>query len=182
MRGGSCCTDIDPDFLNDFYCSVARNLTKDLKPVCDPLSYLSDVNVSSESFHLSPTTPHEVASVIRCMKNRRASGDDGISLLVLEKLPVDALLVLSDVINISFESGYFPACLKTAKIIPLHKGGDHSDPSNFRPISLLSTLSKLIERLVRERLLNFLATHNILNQSQFGFLSGRNTPDAMFNF
>lgn len=173
---------IDSDLLNDYYCSVANNLTKDLHPVTDPLTYLSNVNVSEPLSIFPPTTPEEIKKTINSMKNKRAATDDGISVKILENLPNEALATLSDVVNISFQTGLFPSCFKVAKVIPLYKGGDRSSPSNYRPISLLSTLSKVVESLVKRRLMEFIARHAILSTDQYGFQPNRNTSDAMLDF
>ena len=100
----------------------------------------------------------------------------------MSKLPERLLHCLAEVINWSFASGTFPSTLKLAKVIPLYKGGDSDDPSNFRPISLLPTLSKIIERIVKERMMNFLKRNNVLTINQFGFLASKGTNDAMFSF
>ncbi|XP_050297561.1 uncharacterized protein LOC126736938 [Anthonomus grandis grandis] len=141
---------IDSDILNKYFCSVADILTKGLSSTYDPLKFLP--TTSGNSFYLSPTTPREIFCTIGSMKKKRASSDDGISVNLLEKLPLSAIQALSDAINISFQSGTFPLCLKLPKILPLYKSGDRSSPSNYRTISILSTSSKLIERLMKDRL------------------------------
>lgn len=172
---------IDTNTLNNFYCSVADNLTRDLHPTADPLSYLSNVNTPETYDFFPATSPQEVEASMHAMKNKSAATDDGISLNILRNLPNSAIVVLSKAINRSFETGCFPACFKIAKVIPLYKGGDHTDPSNYRPISLLSTLSKLVESLVKTRLWSFLHKHSILNANQYGFQTNKNTSDAMFD-
>ena len=76
------------------------------------------------------------------------------------------LLIL---INESFSTGIFPDKLKIAKVIALHKKGATDDPSNYRPISLLSVFSKIFEKIMHERLYNFLEVNDILHLLQFGF-------------
>lgn len=90
------------------------------------------------------------------------STDDGISIRVLEGLPDNAILTLFDVINMSFLTASFPSSFKEAKILPLLKGGDRSSLSNYRPISLLPTLSKLIECLINGRVVSFLEQNTVL--------------------
>ena len=116
------------------------------------------------------------------IRNKNSSGDDGISAKIFQNLPDSALTVLSEAINHSWISGTFPSELKTAKVIPLFKGGDPESLSNYRPISLLSTLSKIIEKLAKSRIISFLERYNILNQNQFGFQNNKSTNDAMFSF
>lgn len=82
----------------------------------------------------------------------------------------------------SFETGLFPDCLKTAIVIPIHKGGDNNSPSNYRPIALLSILSKIIEKLIKKRITSFLMSHNLITTDQYGFQTGKSTKDAVYNF
>lgn len=83
-----------------------------------------------------------------------------------------ALKTLENLINFSFKSGIFPKCLKTAIVISLYKGGDENDPSNFRPIALLSTMSKLIEKIVKSRFM----FHLEIAYAQFGFQKKTKKP------
>lgn len=142
---------ISPDMLNKFYCTIAENLTKKLDPPSDPLSYMSPISVQ-DSFYFTPTNLTELKETISSIKNKNASGDDGLSAKLFLALPDAALTVLCEAINVSWETGVFPSCLKSAKIIPIYKSGVTGDPSNYRPISLLSTLSKIIEKLTKSRI------------------------------
>ena len=73
----------------------------------------------------------------------------------------------------------YPTCFKVAKVIPLHKKGDKSDPANYRPISLLSSLGKLFEKLLHKRMVKFCEKEKILTSTQYGFRSKRSCVDAI---
>ena len=88
---------------------------------------------------------------------------------------------LSLIFNESFQYGIFPVKLKIAKVIPIFKKGDASKNSNYRPISLLSIFSKIVEKLMHQRLYNFLELHEILFQMQFGFRKGHSTDHALIS-
>ena len=75
--------------------------------------------------------------------------------------------------------GLFPQCLKIAKIAPFFKNGDCSEPTNYRPISLLPAIGKLFEKLLYKRIYTFLSKNNTFSKTQFGFRSKLNTVDAM---
>ena len=95
----------------------------------------------------------------------KGSGPISIPLRLL-KVAVDLILTpLSHIINISFATGVFPDILKVAKVLPLHKGGSTLDLNNFRPISLLSIFDKIIEKLMHQRLYEFLEYHDILYEN-----------------
>ena len=82
-------------------------------------------------------------------------------------------------INLSFSNGTFPSLLKVACITPIFKEGDPTDVTNYRPISVLSYLSKIVERCIATRLISFLDKHNIISTSQYGFQRNKSTTDAL---
>jgi len=88
---------------------------------------------------------------------------------------------LEIVINKSFTQGTFPTALKTAKVIPLHKSNNKTLPSNYRPISLLPSISKIFEKLVK-KLSQFFLTQNTLTDHQFGFRAKHSTIHAVTKF
>ena len=75
--------------------------------------------------------------------------------------------------------GQFPTILKIAKVIPIHKKGDESVCDYYRPISLISNISKLLEKLVHERLYSFLEKENLLFEGRYGLRNKRSTTDAL---
>lgn len=172
---------VSPDQFNEFFSTIADELTSKLTVKHDPLKYIEDVNIT-DACHLYSTNIMELKENIAAIKNKNAAGYDGISIKIFYNLPDSTLYALVDAINLSFINGTFPACLKTAIVVPQHKGGSLEDPSNFRPISLLPTLSKIIEGLVKSRMVDFLTKHQILATCQFGFQASKNTQDAMFSF
>ena len=88
---------------------------------------------------------------------------------------------MSVLFNLSFSSGIFPDKLKIAKILPVFKKGSKLECSNYRPISLLSNLDKVIEKLMRKRLMEFLNEQKIIYCKQYGFRKGFSTAHAKIN-
>ena len=86
---------------------------------------------------------------------------------------------LSDLFNYSVESGIFPLCFKISTIIPLHKSSDKHSEENYRPISLITFISKIFEKLMTRRMNSFIKENRILSDNQFGFREGRSTSDAV---
>ena len=86
---------------------------------------------------------------------------------------------MTNLINLSFSTGLFPKILKQAKIIPIFKKGDQQDCNNYRPISLLSNISKIIEKLVHRQLYGLLEFNNFLYTNQFGFRNPHSTNHAL---
>lgn len=108
------------------------------------------------SFFMLPTDEAEILSLIDGMKLDRAPGQDGISNRFLKITKNNLLVPLAYICNLSLTEGIFPTEWKSATVIPIFKAGNKYDPNNYRPISLLSCFSKILEKLVNRRLVDFL--------------------------
>lgn len=174
-------SDLSSNELNDYYCSVASNIYEQLPSPLDFKEFLKDVH-NPNTFFMAPTCTDEIWEVFSEIRKANASGWDDVSIKILRNLPDAALLTLSESINLSFERGEFPSFLKLAIVVPLYKGGDAEEPASYRPIALLPTLAKVIEKIVKRRISAFIENNKILNKVQFGFQAGLNTGDAIFSF
>ena len=130
------------------------------------------------SFFLRPTNFQEVNTVISNLKNS-SPGHDGIHINVIKECKDIISPFLVYIINKSFIHGCFPRHLQIAQVIPILKNGDKSLYSNYRPISILPSFSKIFEKIVAIRLNNYLSTHSILNDKQFGFREKRSADLAI---
>ena len=88
---------------------------------------------------------------------------------------------MADLFNLSFLTGVFPSVLKTAKVVPVFKKDSKLDYSNYRPISWLSNIEKILEKLMYKRLYTFLNNNNIIYNLQFGFRQQYSTSHALIN-
>ena len=104
-----------------------------------------------------------------------ASGDDGISHKMLKGVSKSVSKPLCILMNRSFSEGIFPDTWKLSNVIPIFKKGDKSQPSNYRPVALLSCIGKLQERIVFKKMYNFLLDNNLLYKYQSGFLPHHST-------
>ena len=86
------------------------------------------------------------------------------------------------VYNLSIEQGIVPDIIKVSKVTPVDKGGDITDPTNFRPISILSIFAQIFEKLVCKQLTSYVEKYDILHQYQFGFRKGRSTEQAIVEY
>ena len=163
--------------FNEHFSNAAVKLAKNLPNSNSHFSnYLKSSNLSS--IYLFPTSFLELKRLIAEIKPKLSTGFDQIPPVVLRYLSDDALHALSYIFNLSLLQGKFPDAFKKTKIVPIFKKGDSKNLSNYRPISLLSSFSKLLEKIMYKRLYNFLKCYNILNAEQFGFRPGHATSHA----
>ena len=113
------------------------------------------------------------------MNNGKASGPNSIPTVVLKHLNSEISVVLANLFNLSFSTGVFPNILKTSPVLPLFKKGSKLDCGNYRPISLLSNISKLLEKLMYSRIYSFLNIYNCISELQFGFRANYSTSHAL---
>lgn len=131
------------------------------------------------SFVLFETDPSEVLSVLSNLKSSSAPGWDNIPTQFLKVASNIVVPIISHLANLCFDQGVFPNVLKQAVITPVYKGGRRDDVSNYRPISVLPSISKILEKLINTRLINYLNKFNLLSKSQYGFRKGISTEDAV---
>lgn len=131
----------------------------------------------ANTFFCSSITTEEVVSTINDLKNS-SPGIDEISTKIVKNVKAEIVEPLTFLLNWCLQSGDFPNVLKTAKVIPIYKRGDPSMPSNYRPISLLSVFSKILERILYRRIYNFMTKYNCISTSQHGFLPNKSTETA----
>jgi retron-type reverse transcriptase len=118
--------------------------------------------------------------VIQGMKNKKSTGLDDISPYLLKKCTPHIIKLLLELVNASIKEGTFPSTLKKKSVVkPIYKNGTREDANNYRPITLVPTLSKALEKVTANQLIAFLDKHNILNKSQFGFRRNKSTNDAI---
>ena len=163
--------------FNKFFTNIGKDLAKKIPRVQrDPLSYLT--SEYQESIFLEPVIETEVERIITTLKNA-SPGFDGIHSKIIKSTYKCYIKPLTHVLNLSLSQGFFPNQMKIARVVPLHKNGDHSNVSNYRPVSILPLFSKIMERLMYDRLVSFINKHNILYKFQFGFRNKHSTNMAL---
>ena len=123
--------------------------------------------------------PKCVRRALQKLDISKAAGPDGIPAIVLKQCSRSLAAPLSRLFNFSLKSGHFPNVWKEARVQPAFKKGDHSCPSNYRPISLLPIMSKVFESLVNNRIVHHLESNQLLCDAQYGFRSQRSTADLL---
>ena len=163
--------------FNQYFCSIAKDLDENLPSSnIDPLTYVT--RNTSQSLFLQPVVPSECISIVRNLKSSKQN-IDSISVNLFKNYILIFVPTLCDIINLAFESGIFPKSLKISRTIPIFKKGDPNSITNYRPISILPFVSKIIEKCLHSRVINYLIVNNILSPNQFGFIKKRSTEDAI---
>ena len=119
--------------------------------------------------------------MISLLDSTKSVGPNGIPTKILKLLKNDISCQLVDIFNMSFTSGVFPSALKIAKVVPVHKKDSKLDFSNYQPISLLSDLDKILEKLMYTGILKFLNNNTLLHLLQFGFRQNYSTTHALIS-
>jgi len=131
---------------------------------------------------ISPVTEIEMERVIESLKNSSSAGFDEIHMSLVKECLGYFIKPLVHIYNVSFQTGIFPDMMKLAKIKPLFKKGDRRNIQNYRPIFILSAFSKILEKLMYNRLLSFLKKHDTLTNVQHGFREKKYTETASHSF
>ena len=163
-----------------FYSNLGESLAMKITPSSEPAeNYLSLIPRIVNSLVLGETNTLEIEKIIEDLPNKSSSGHDGVSNILLKKLGKSLSYPLGIIFNQSIAPGCFPDMMKVAEIIPLYKGQEEDHMVNYRPVSLLITILKVLEKIIYSRLYKFLTKHNILYDSQYGFKSRHSCEDAI---
>ena len=166
--------------FNDFFSTIGVKLSQKIIPTDTSFeTYLDKPN--ENSFFVQAVTKEEVRNYISSMKSGKSNGPNSIPTDLLKLVSGVITGPLAAILNKSFSEGVFPDLLKAANVVPILKKGSKLDVSNYRPISLLSNISKIFEKLMHSRLNNFLEKFKCLYDLQFGFRSKHSTTHTLID-
>ena len=171
--------------MNDYFTGIGetlanRILTDNKVSETDLSDLLNNTNTTlTPLLTLSIATDDEISKIITNMKSTKSRGTDCITSQIIKANMRVLVTPICHLVNLSLTTGCFPSHLKQAVIFPIFKGGARDDCGCYRPISLLNSLSKIFEKVVKQRLIAFLEDNNLLTPMQFGFRSARGTQDAI---
>ena len=141
--------------------------------------YLSKISRNTKSMFLTPVTQTELELIIDKLPNKISSGWDDLSNKIIKKLKGSLLYPLAIIVNRSLTEGVFPDNMKIANVTPLFKNGKKIFCTNYRPISLLPVLSKILEKVMYSRTYRFLQSTDQLYNSQYGFRQRHSCENAI---
>lgn len=134
---------------------------------------------NNNSIFLEPVVDAELISVVLQLKNSGSCDADGIQIRPVKHVVHALAPVLTHIFNLCITTGVFPKRMQIAKVSVLHKKGSVNDMGNYRPISILPVFSKILEKLLHIRLINFSNKYNLITASQFGFIKQKSTESAL---
>jgi hypothetical protein len=165
----------DADKISNAFCRYFTSIVSCLKQKAFPLFNLSwripnDIASRTDTiFKFRLVSVSEVHSILKSLKCSKSVGTDNLPSRLLKDSTFTIAPPLTYIINLSLESGLIPNEWKSAKIVPIHKAGSRSIMDNFRPISVLPTISKVLERVVHRQLMSYLSDNKLLSEHQYGF-------------
>lgn len=164
--------------FNSYFCSVGASLASKFVTDCSLDDLLRNIPTASSNFAFTPVSELELTNAISTMKDS-SPGYDQVPLSIIRENFVILKPILMYLFNLSIRSGVFPSELKIARVAAAHKGGSPHDRGNYRPISILNSLSCLFEKIIYSKFRSFLSDNGILTDRQFGFREGRSTEAAL---
>ena len=145
--------------FNDYFVNIASKLVSNLPQLPHNFqTYL--LSPTLKSLYFQPTTLFEIKKLVNNIQPKNSFGTDEVPSSILKTTPDNVLFALTHVFNLSWTNGDFISGFKTAKVVPIHKKSNVTNVSNYRPISSLCSMSKILEKLVYNRVISFLNKQN----------------------
>ena len=164
------------DTMNIFFSNIGQELSDKIQTPNNAQLKMPASN--PKSIFLYPTDYHEITNIINNLKLKNG-GVDNINTKTIKTLATYIIEPLEYIFNLCIETSIWPDALKNAEIIPIYKSSNKNYPQNYRPISLISNLAKILEKIIYNRLYNFITSCNILSNNQYGFVRNKGTKDAL---
>lgn len=175
VEGNEC---LIANVFNNYFSNIVSELKH--KEFGEDIFLLDDntypVHLTSFSTNIS-----EVTNTINSMKNKTSCGIDGLNILTIKENVDSFAPVLCNIFKASLMHGIVPEIFKTALVIPVFKTGDETEVSSYRPISLINSVAKVFEAIIKNKLLSYFEERSLFSINQYGFLPGRGTDLAINN-
>jgi hypothetical protein len=161
--------------FNNHFSNVGTEILNSINPTTiDPLSYIPD-NPNLHDFNINIPGPVHVTDVIKSMQCKMSTDCNNISMKLLKFVSYEISVPLSHVFKLSIESGIFPDKFKKSRVVPIFKCGDPKNCDNYRPIALVNSFSKILEKMIAIDLYNHLDLNNLIYKHQYGFQRNKST-------
>ena len=157
------------DEFNKFFVEIGPKLASRMQTNVNFGDYLLRPPTTTFDFHY--VNENTISKIIDRLKPKTSCGRDNMSNKLLKYVKSEITPYLTLFINQSINTGIFPSKLKLAKVLPIHKKDDKSCLENYRPISILPSVSKVFERVIHNQLYEYFDSNNLLYHGQYGFNS-----------
>ena len=163
-----------------YFAGVGKQFTsKNPKPQKSVASYLKLLQSSQASLFLTPTCTDEIKKIVSSLPSKASSGHDNLSNILLKEIIDPLAHIVMEVFNKSMTVGEFPNIMKLAEVAPLYKSKEHCLENNYRPISLLTTISKILEKIMYHHVYTFLQVTGQIYSNQYGFRANHSCEHAV---
>jgi sarcosine oxidase/L-pipecolate oxidase len=177
--------------FNEFFTRMPLDIANEINPI-DPnnvpecarnfFSNAVDVETPILSFSDFPISSQDIIDATKILQPKNSQDMNGVSMSFIKKCITVIALPLSHVFTLSIKNGFVLVQMKIAKVVPIFKSGDKQSMDNYRPISLLSNFSKIIEKIVAAKRISHLESNNLLSSFQFGFRKAHSTLHPLVKF
>lgn len=171
------------NIFNKYFSNVGPTIENNFKSSglnFKSFEYLNNKCNISDSIYINPMNNIEIENLLKSIKDNTSFYESGLSNYILLQVAQSISYPLSYLFNLAISLGTFPNNFKKCVILPLYKAADSKNISNYRPIALSLTISKIFKKCIKYRILQFLNKNNFFSKNQFGFLKGKSTNDGLF--
>ena len=177
-KATSAVPNVSPDAINDFFVNVGpMTAATVIAPANPPPVRLP--RVASCGFKVSPISRDDLCITLGTMKKSSTVDSTGFSIALFQRFFFGLQHVLTDIINSSIITGIVPDAWKHGIVVPLPKGGTTADPTNWRPVTTLPAISKIIERVVHNQLSSYFTAASLFSSAQHGYRRNHSTETAL---
>ena len=167
--------------FNEFFSTITNNIVDEMGHTSATVSDFLPPKTTC-TFNFKNVTTGIVADIIEKIDSKTSLDIYGYNMVLIKKCSKFITKPLTHIINLSLSTGVFPDALKTARICPVFKSGTKSDPNNYRPISCLPAISKIIEKIVFNQLFGYISTNKLISNLQFGFQPRKSCQQMLVHF
>ena len=168
--------------LNHYFSTIGEKLNESARNACTNINSLNTLTpkvFEFQRFSFTEVSNCEVSKVLHSLKARKTGGTTQIPAYIYQIIEPFILNPLTHIINLSLKTNKFPDVWKQAMVIPIFKTGARDQPGNYRPISLLPILSKVLEKIASFQMREYLENNKLISERQFGFRSGTSTDQIL---
>ena len=178
IKDENCDLKSDPIEIANIFNTFFSKIAMDLKINIPPNNFQHKISRTENSMFFPPISVLEIKKTIQNLKNSKAKDIYNISTDIIKCCAEIIAEPLCELFQCCVDQGVFPSKLKISKTIPIFKKGQKNDPNNYRPIAILPIISKIFEKIMCQRLMQYVESMLILSKDQHGFRKQKNTPGS----